>query len=505
MLQGIEMILSVHLVSRLHSIKASMKRQLAWWLVALMLVSEGVYVGLVQLDATNGWRPVLLFLGCMALLFAMYGIAFLVVRRQPNQRGTLWWVAAGAMLFRLTLLPVGLSPRLSLLEKVEAMRADWAGESVEFERFLLFDHDIWRYLWDGHVWASGVNPFMNPPMANGLDSLAEADDLRAGSGAIWSDIRRNINYPDTPTIYPPLAQGVFRLSHFIAPGSVLAMKLLLVAFDLLAVWFVAQALTALGRPASWAVLYAWNPLVIKTIAASGHMDSIVAAALAATALFLVRRRNGLAACGFACAVLAKAGPIILLPFLVRRLPLRFVALSGALILAGFLPFLDAGTTLFDGFRAFAQGWQFNAGPFVAVRWILASFIANPSAVARVVCALGLLATLMWLRLRDDGRRESFPAISATALGTMVVLSPAVMPWYLIWLLPLAVISVQRTWLFFSALVCLAFLVMVDQQESAWILAIEYGVILPLWLRDITRSFTPAVSGVERVSGVSVGT
>lgn len=129
------------------------------------------------------------------------------------------------------------------------------GDSVAYDRFQFFDDDVWRYLWDGHVWAHGINPYLYAPGDPSLDSLADGESSKLADGrAVWSDIRDNINYAGIPTIYPPLAQAVFRLSHSLAPGSVLVMKSLFMLFDLLAVVFIALSLEILGRPAEHALL-----------------------------------------------------------------------------------------------------------------------------------------------------------------------------------------------------------------------------------------------------------
>ena len=137
------------------------------------------------------------------------------------------------------------------------MRADIRGESVTYERFQLYDADVWRYLWDGHVWAHGINPYLYAPTDPALDGLADEENAGQSDGrAVWSDIRDNVNYATTRTIYPPLAQVIFRLSHLIAPGSVLVLKSLFVGCDLLAALFIALTLAALGRPVTWVLLYA---------------------------------------------------------------------------------------------------------------------------------------------------------------------------------------------------------------------------------------------------------
>src|SRR5262249_12277195 len=158
----------------------------------------------------------------------------------------------------------------------------------------------------------------------------------------------NVNHPWAPTIYPPLAQYVFRFAHAIAPGSVLALKSLLSIFDLLAALLLALTLRRLGQPATRVILYAWNPLVIKAFAASGHVDAWRVGALAGTAYFFARGRRRVAAISFGLAVLAKLAPVVLLPFVVKRAGWRNAGLIAAVAAGGYAPFVGAGANVFTG-------------------------------------------------------------------------------------------------------------------------------------------------------------
>jgi hypothetical protein len=79
------------------------------------------------------------------------------------------------------MIPAGLSPDTSASEMLELGRADLHGTSVSFDRYLLYDDDIWRYVWDGHVWANSVNPFLYAPVDPRLDSLTRSDSAIRGS------------------------------------------------------------------------------------------------------------------------------------------------------------------------------------------------------------------------------------------------------------------------------------------------------------------------------------
>ena len=497
-------------------------------LAGLLISSETVYLALLQLNAVNGWQPVLTFWLEMGALFVFYAVAAVIVRRFPNIKNpAIWLIIIGAVLFRLTLLPAGIPYELPASEKLDALRSDLRGTEVTYERFQLFDNDIWRYVWDGHVAAHGVNPYLFAPNDSQLDvltgevgeseeafedadetvvantaenetensfdaaAIAEANTDLTDGREIWTDIRDNINYADVTTIYPPLAQFVFRLSHGLAPGSVLMMKILLVGCELVGILFLGLTLRRLELPLSSIILYAWNPLMIKVFAGSGHADAILVAAICLTAYFVVRGSKSLAAIAFGLAILAKLSPIFLLPFIVRRVGWLRSLLVGAVVFVGYLPFLSAGENLFAGFLKFAREWQFNPGAFALIRWF-ANFISTDSAdTARKICAVLILAIIAWLVWRDDSSEKYFVKASAIVLGALVILSPTVMPWYLSWVLPFAVLARQNIWFYFSALVLTAFHILIDLNEYAFALWFEHSLffaIILIWLcrRKITN-------------------
>jgi hypothetical protein len=251
----------------------------------VLLASQAAYLVLARFDARSGAGPVLGFLALLALLFALYAAAARIVFvSERASQARLGLIVVGGLLFRVTLLPAGLPPGTASSEVPSALADDLTGRRVAYERFLLYDDDVWRYLWDGHATAEGVNPYRHAPGDAAADALAEGE----GVNALWIDVRDNVNHPEVPTIYPPLAQAIFLLSHALAPGSVLALKVLMVGADLLAAVFVTLSLRGLGRREEEVLLYLWNPLVIKEFAGSAHADSLLVAALAASVFFVLR-------------------------------------------------------------------------------------------------------------------------------------------------------------------------------------------------------------------------
>lgn len=324
---------------------------------------------------------------------------------------------------------------------LQLVRADLSGKSVSFDRYLLYDDDVWRYLWDGHVWANSLDPFRLAPADSGLDHLTTSPPSSTpGYSSPWQDIRDNINHAQVPTIYPPLAQLVFRFSHALAPGSIIALKSILVSFDLFTVLLVYIVLRKLGSHPAWLILYAWNPLLIKVVAGSGHVDVVAGTLLALTAYLLLNRAYLPAALALAGAALVKLAPLVLFPFLARRIGWRRSLAVPLLMLSAYLPFWHSGWGVFAGFMKFAREWQFNSAFFVLTQSLARFFVKNPSFVARGAGALAILASVAWFWRRDDGQPASFPYIASYVLVALILFSPTVMPWYLTWLLPLAALS-----------------------------------------------------------------
>ncbi|HNC73376.1 MAG TPA: hypothetical protein PK362_00620, partial [Elusimicrobiota bacterium] len=140
-------------------------------LPALALALEGVWI------ASLGLRPWRAHPGGFLAVFAAAFFLYLpAVRRTLKRPQSLGLILAAGVLFRLTafLSPPSLSD------------------------------DIYRYLWDGRVQAAGHNPYRFAPDAPELASLRNAEHT-------------GINHKSVPTIYPPLAQAVFRLAVALSP------------------------------------------------------------------------------------------------------------------------------------------------------------------------------------------------------------------------------------------------------------------------------------------------
>jgi hypothetical protein len=268
--------------------------------------------------------------------------------------------------------------------------------------------DVYRYLSDGRMLASGVNPYSYTP----------------------GDPR--INHPEIRSIYPPHAQLLFAAVH-----DLTLWRLLIIAFDIVAI--------VLLRERGFA--YATCPLVIFEGTWSGHLDAIAAVFL----LLALTRRSG-AALAFAGGL--KVIPLAALPVLARNARRKNVLAFIATIALPILPFL--GKPIMPGFREYATRWIFNAPAYDAVRAIVER-VPTKEIWTHHPLRFQWLSDFVYRHLYADFMTRAILAILAiggillarrvtTAVAILLLCSPAIHPWYWLTLVPSALVERSR-WIY----------------------------------------------------------
>ncbi len=419
--------------------------------------------------------------------YGLAGIPYLVVvatwRRLPGGRRGFWLLLGVAIGVRLAL--VAIPPVLS--------------------------EDVWRYVWDGAMHWAGVHPFQYAPIDPALDPVAAQMGLE--------DVRGRIGHAQLSTIYPPSAQLAFAAATAITPRP-WTVRLLMVFADAVAITALWRWAERTERPPQLAALYAFLPLAMLESAVGGHVDALAVAATLLAGLWLVSGRPMRAGVALAVGVGAKLLPLIALPTVLRSAPRAVVAC--VITIAGlWLPYALAGDGVMGGLAPYAHRWRANEGAFAViaapfeaawptadvpikgpspttVRFVRAFVGVPPStpvdrispgelsfaaAKATALALLGLFwAWLVW-RARD---LESFlgPAVCA-----LLLLSPVVHPWYLLWVAPFCALAIGRgrLWpypvLVWALLAWIAYLPRPDYLRdgiwapASWSAWLEY---LPVW-------------------------
>lgn len=366
----------------------------------------------------------------------VYFVALYALERLPNartKRTALWIVLGGALLFRLTLLP--LAPTLS--------------------------DDPYRYHWDGQIQLAGQNPYIASP-----DTLA--------MGTRVTPTGHPLPAHDMPNIYPPLSELLFREAARYLPGAI-AFKVPFFLADLLAVLLLAACLRRAEQREFRLAIYAWNPLVIVEFAGTGHSDALAIAALLG-AILIIRSRAGLSTILLAVSALLKVFPVMLFPLWLRRegwpRSMRsWVAGVGstALAVVCFWPFRAALPHIPATLAYFTAHWQDNnSSLFTLLRMF--------SGHADVAAGIGE-GIVLGLALWAGARRLEPERAAFLVFGAILLLSPNAYPWYFTWIIPLLCFFPNPAWLLLAILQFLSYSVLIGYG----ILGTWHWSPLMLWL------------------------
>jgi hypothetical protein len=354
---------------------------------------------LVPADAgrAGGGRLGPVFLVLLAVGFALYLAALVLLRRRPPRLRAVLLMAAAIQL------------------------APLAGP-------LLLSTDAWTYWEYGRIAAvHGGNPYVDTP------SDFAADPAYEYAGAAWRE---------TTSVYGPAFTLLSELVALVSGSSAAAAAWIfkvLAAGAVLACALLAARL-APDRPAA-AALVGWNPLFAVHFGGGGHNDALLAAlALAALALAAAGRR-GRAGAAWAAAILLKWIPVAFLALraLEARATGRRVDHAGFAAAAALLLALATWRYGLDWLRAFgplarnAEGQTSYALPHRAEQ------LGVPPALAFTLAAAALVAGLGWLA------REALRGRARLGLAACLLLAttPWLAPWYTIWAVPLAAAEGDR--------------------------------------------------------------
>ena len=312
---------------------------------------------------------------------------------------------------------------------------------------VLLSHDVFSYVDYARLGVRhGLDPYVHPPLA------APADP--AFARVTWLDTTSAYGPLFTLATYPlawlPVAGGVAALKA-VAGLSVLGLALLVAR---LAAWRGVEPLRA-------AAFVALNPLVLVHVVGGAHNDGLtmLLVLLGVAAILAAREASGGAV--LVAAIAVKASAAVVAPFALvgvareradrsspdatapDRQPLLRLLL-GAALTAGVIAAAASAAFGWDWLHAFGLAGE-NQGrtSHMSIPITFAHLTGLDPSTIRTV-ALALYATLVAVLLVRTWRGGDWVRAAAWASLGLLLATSWLLPWYLIWALPLVAVSRDRT-------------------------------------------------------------
>ncbi len=303
-------------------------------------------------------------------------------------------------------------------------------------------NDTQRYLWDGAVFFSGLDPYLISPN----------DAVSASLRDVWPTPEEHAEYA---TLYPPGALTLFGISSL--PGPVHGiwiwkfMTTLAAIFTLIAT-FKLLSFRGLSRHFH---LVAFCPLLIFESQVGGHLDIFSVMGIALALWALDKDKIILAGVTIGLAATTKFLPAVIVGPLLFLLPpqkaLKIFIASAATWVSVYLLMFGLGYKPLGLLPTFFEKWRGGAPFFPLLEnikiWLS---LSNHSFLIALIglAAIGFSAAA-WL-----AKRGHMEVSIALCLSIPLLLSPVLFPWYLVSLIPFLSLKPNAT--IFLAVTCVPF-------------------------------------------------
>ena len=332
--------------------------------------------------------------------------------------------------------------------------------------------DLNRYRWHGKLQAAGGNPYLETPADPRWESLRDPT---------YPDINRK----DLPSVYGPVLEhlyaGYYRLVAWLENDEFRQVRLFRLPFALLELGValaLVRLLAVMGLPRQWLLIYLWSPLMVVEFWAQGHNDPVAVLFVLLALAAALKSRWSWAFAWLTLATLTKFWPAILLPFfLLRQEKGRWVfrwkpaLISIPIAVVVSWPYFDGIWRVQELLRGFLGGWRNNDSLYGLLYALAGEDFHRGTTLVTGLLIVGL-AALWW---------KHMPLVESAlwAVVLLLFLSANCFPWYLSWLLPFLAVYPNAALLLWTALVSLAYHVLIGYgalgvwQESVEFRLLEY--------------------------------
>ena len=292
----------------------------------------------------------------------------------------------------------------------------------------LLSRDVFSYISYGRLTEDGLDPYVSVPADQPTDPVLAF-----------------VGWRHTPSTYGPVfAVATYPLGLIGVAPALWTLKVLS-GLAVLALAAVTAHIASIrgGDPQRSAAMVALNPLVLVHVVGGPHNDSLMILAMMGGVALLVSGRPFKGGVALALAFGLKASALFAVPFAIAGNGRR-ARLVGSLAVAGAV--ITAMALAAFGSHAAEAARLVSQTQALANHYSLPATLAQLTGVSvhpvRAVALASYLAFVMWLLVWTVRGGDWVRATGWAAFG-LLVSSGWLMPWYVIWALPLAAVARDR--------------------------------------------------------------
>ena len=394
--------------------------------------------------------------------------------------------------------------------------------------------DFYRFIWDGRMILEGFNPYLHTVtsfISQNEFPVAQAQELSNGMGALNAGHFTN---------YPPINQLCFVIAGLFASksilGSVVVMRLLIIAADFGTLFYGKKLLEKLNIPTHNIFWYILNPFIIIELTGNLHFEGVMIFFLVWSLYLLHIGKWKFAAVVFALSVSVKLIPLLFLPLFYQwfnkqniisteqsedkshnqnneilkqvqhdktkkwiptfaGMTKLFAFYSIVLVTTAllFAPFYSS--ELIKNYTETTALWfnnfQFNASLYYIAKAIGYYFgdYHDVVKIGKTIPYIVVLFVLIVTFLRKNKSTIQLITAMLFALSFYYFTATTVHPWYIATLLILSVFTKYKFPLVWSFVIILSYLSYLNigsegKSENLWIIGLEYAIVYSVFIWDV---------------------
>ena len=365
-------------------------------------------------------------------------------------------------------------------------------------------NDFYRFIWDGELMTKGVSPYAHVP-----NDLVSQDMFYSSQymKMLWRGMGdlSQANY----SCYPVFNQFLFAIPAGLfesIQGNVISLKVIMILGDLGAIYFGKKILDHLQKPTHLIWLYALNPFVILEFTGNLHFEGVMICFILGAIFYVLKNKWVPAALFFALAIQVKLIPLILLPFLFKKLKWRkslgFSALTAFVVLGLGMLMINAQfyANINSSLDLYFKSFEFNASIFNLIREyrLMTLGYDNVALDGPLLAKIGFVIILLLAVLRAVRDDQQLFAGFMFAFVTYYLFATTVHPWYISLVLVFSIFTKYKLGLVWSMVVMLSYYAYSnpDFHENYVLIGIEYVLVVVVLLVEVIKNTKKVNFGVQ---------